>query len=123
MSVTRYASCCSPGPFFPMNFAMVEFSSRGARSCRAVLPAAAPGNDSIASRTPCPSFTSSWVETIPRCSLYHAIAASRSGTAMPTWSIAVTRSARMGRPVEDGVVEVIESTLASVPSNRSPGLL
>jgi hypothetical protein len=43
-----------------------------------------PGADSIASRTPCSSFVSECVATRPKVASYQAIAASRSGTAMPT---------------------------------------
>ncbi len=43
-----------------------------------------PTTESMASRTPCDSLISSWVDTMPRCCVYHAIATSRSGTAIPT---------------------------------------
>lgn len=43
-----------------------------------------PTTESMASRTPCDSLISSWVDTMPRCCVYHSIATSRSGTAIPT---------------------------------------
>ena len=46
---------------------------------------------SIASRTPCSSLVSSWSTSMPNLSRYSAMATSRSGTAIPTWSMAVNR--------------------------------
>ena len=81
-----------------MNAAMVDVSSSGAMSCTWALPTGAPRTESIASRTPWSALISSWTTIIPRWSWYQAMAASRSGTAMPTWSIPVTRAlASIGR--------------------------
>ncbi len=73
-----------------MNFPIGESGRSGARSWTAAP--VSPGADSIASRTPCSSLVSTWVATRPSVSAYQVMAASRSGTAMPTWSTPVTKA-------------------------------
>ena len=55
---------------------------------------------SIASRTPCSSLTSMCTQRIPKLASYMAMAASRSATAMPTWSIWVTFTGLLGQGMD-----------------------
>src|SRR5687768_3379259 len=75
-----------PGPFLSRNFPIVVSGDSGESSWmyEPLSPTA-----SIASRTPCSSLTSVWTQRIPKLFSYSSIAASRSATAMPTWSMCV----------------------------------
>ena len=66
---------------------MVEPGSVGEISWTRTAPGSSPGAANMASCTCCSALVSRWVTTSPRTRVWKSIAASRSGTARPTWSI------------------------------------
>src|SRR3954468_8126492 len=82
MSATRYATWCSPGPRLARKRPTAVSGCSGAKSSTWLSP-----TSSRTASTPWASTTSRWASCRPYVCSCNAIAASRSSTATPTWSI------------------------------------